>query len=254
MRDLRGITSEVDQYLGLKGFSGTLADKTDAYLMSRITTTIPENMSNIGLEAWSSGDAVDPDGFVSSGADAAIAKEAVIFNAGSFSAKLTSGAGEVARLTQTISDNRGIGYWQTRVFTFTGYVYATAANVARLFIFDGTNYSYSAYHAGDSAWAQLSINECIPETATTVAVGIEVADGTKIGYLDDVSAKEDRSSYFRNMTTNDMLSIVCKLWPGTLQDQLLMQIKYAAEYLDVNPDPMDSQDVARYFYTTNKDL
>jgi hypothetical protein len=205
-------------------------------------------MTNIGLETWTGGAAADPDGFVSAGVGSAIAREGTIKNGGSYSAKLTSAA-VLATLLQTISSTRGVGYWKGRVFTFTGYVYATGANEARLMVDDGITQSYASYHAGNSAWAQQTITFGVAETATYVKCGLYVATGTKTAYLDDVSAIEARSSYFRNMTTSDMLSRVCGARAGTLGDKILMHVKTQGAVAST-----DNRDGARAFYGTANDL
>lgn len=55
-----------------------------------------------------------------------------------------------------------------RQLTLAMLVHANAANAVRVAIYDGTTFTYSSYHAGDSAWATLSVTATIPTTATAV--------------------------------------------------------------------------------------
>ncbi len=75
-----------------------------------------------------------------------------------------------------------------RRFTFTCWVYTATATSVRLAIFDGSNITYGSYHAGNSAWAQLTVTAVLASTATALQVRIYHETGSStVAYYDDAA-------------------------------------------------------------------
>lgn len=62
------------------------------------------------------------------------------------------------------------------------YVRSSTASTARLRIYDGLADTYSDYHTGDGTYQWLTLT-ATPSTTGPLEAGLEVATGTKVGYL-----------------------------------------------------------------------
>lgn len=100
---------------------------------------------------------------------------------------LGTGAGATA-IYNTIKISDGFHHLLGKITSLRFPVYATAASAVRVFVrSDGTGgtTTYSGYHTGNSAWADLDvINITIPSDATYIEVGVKFA-ASVTAYLDN---------------------------------------------------------------------
>jgi hypothetical protein len=110
-----------------------------------------------------------------------------LFMNGSYSCKLSTAAGYIG---QSIADNDDLKYLRGKHVTFTGRGWCDTASCLRLAIYDGTTTTYSSYHAGNSAWDNVtdpwSVDADISETATEVAFRVYFDVLTANAYVDDL--------------------------------------------------------------------
>ncbi len=109
-----------------------------------------------------------PTGWTLSGVGATANRSITQVKVNTYSANLTSGAGALASLYQDVSDP---SYYDDKTITYGGWVYATVANNARLYIYDLTGISYSSYHTGIAGWEWLTVTRTIPSPAVIVRLG-----------------------------------------------------------------------------------
>jgi hypothetical protein len=107
------------------------------------------------FSGWQGGAAAAPDCWTLSGAGAAAAQEAGTVKVNTYSAKLTNGVGNVAALTQTITDALEIQL-KGQTVQLGMYVYATAASRAFIRVTDGLTTVDSSYHSGAAGWEWLT--------------------------------------------------------------------------------------------------
>lgn len=142
-----------------------------------------------GLLVWAAGDTAAPTYYTLSGAGAAVARTGAGMGDtsqkwGKFGAKVTSAAA-LAQLYQTIipaaswdTGMRGLG------LACGGYVKSSTTSTARLYTYDGTTTTYSSYHTGDGSFQWLTVTTTVGAAVSgPLTTGLEVATGTKIGYL-----------------------------------------------------------------------
>lgn len=152
---------------------------------------------NGDLEDWASGGSAAPDDFTLSGAGAAIARcgpaqaDTTDLGTGTYCAKITSGGGAAAKLTQiAISaanyskyrsvDGRKVG------FTIRGKV--ASSNVLRVVVDDGVTTTASAYATGSANEQDISVVHEISASATKLDVYAEVALGANVAYVGGFTA------------------------------------------------------------------
>jgi len=157
-------------------------------------------LDNGGMETWTLGAALAPDDWTLMGTNATVARSSAHYKWGSYSAGVTR-VGNDAALSQDIHSDKGIAYWQGREITLGCWVLATVASTARLAVYDGVDYTYSDYHAGDGEWEWLEVTHTVNAAATGVAatVGVETTnstayfDGATMADGDDVPVYEEPS-------------------------------------------------------------
>src|SRR3990167_796367 len=150
------------------------------YLPIRDETLVVDNLlSNADFETFA---AAVHTGWTLGGAGASVAQSTTILRHGADAAALTSAAA-TATYTQTLTVNTNELVGKT--VTFKMWVYATAADAARIRIrYDGSTYFSSAYHSGNDQWELLEAVGTFPSTTTEVVATLEVATGTLTGRFD----------------------------------------------------------------------
>ena len=104
-----------------------------------------------------------------------VSQETSIIKHGDGSAKVVA-SGADGQMTQSMTVN--FNQATNRQVTFEAWVYATAADTARIRILWGSSsYESHSYHDGADEWQLQSISISIPSTATEVTAVLEVADG-----------------------------------------------------------------------------
>jgi len=104
-----------------------------------------------------------------------VSQETSIIKHGDGSAKVVA-SGAAGQMTQSMTVN--FNQATNRQVTFEAWVYATAADTARIRILWGSSsYESHSYHDGVDEWQLQSISISIPSTATEVTAVLEVADG-----------------------------------------------------------------------------
>ena len=104
-----------------------------------------------------------------------VSQETSIIKHGDGSAKVIA-SGAAGQMTQSMTVN--FNQATNRQVTFEAWVYATAADTARIRILWGSSsYESHSYHDGADEWQLQSISISIPSTATEVTAVLEVADG-----------------------------------------------------------------------------
>lgn len=150
----------------------------DLALPVRDETIIVDNLlTNSDFETFSTANVPDDWTIVGS---PTVTEENTIVRHGTSSVKVVA-SGAVGQLTQTPSVN--VDEMTAEDTEHKRWVYATAANTARLAIDFGSSIVYSAYHSGQDQWEYLELESAVPPTATEITAIDEVAvNGT--GYFD----------------------------------------------------------------------
>lgn len=133
-----------------------------------------------GVESWSKGAAVAPDGYTLVGGGATIAREGAIVKHANFSAKLTR-VGNDCYLSISVP---WTSYYQSRVLILGVWVYATVADRARVTIYDGVGSSSSSLHDGGSDWDFLTVTRTLNAAASEFTVRLECVTGNTAVYFD----------------------------------------------------------------------
>ena len=139
-------------------------------------------LTNPGFEIWqrgtgpfiANGYTADRWKLDGTGATVSLAPNALTIPEGSvLSARLvfTPGVATLARLYQHIENSAD--YHELTV-GFTAKIYASVANVARIYIRDNAVYTYSQYHSGVAGWEYLSVTKLLSASIPDLAVGLEV--------------------------------------------------------------------------------
>lgn len=147
---------------------------------------------NSSFEVWEHGASVIPDNWQLIGLGATVVQESTIVYHGNYSAKLTR-VGNDCQFSVNMYNRFGRTYIRNKVITFSAWVYATAANFARLFITDGVTVTNSAFHPGTSAWVKLSVTATMGAAISTLFVGLEGDTTNSSAYLDAVMISEGSS-------------------------------------------------------------
>lgn len=138
---------------------------------------------------WPVGDSVNAGGVSGhwqiAGTSAVLSREGTIRKiVKGYAGKVVAGGGAVGKVFQSAIPAADIDdFFDNWYFALGAWVYATAATTARLRLDDGNGSpSFSSYHAGNSAWAWLTVSRTIAAAATKIEFGMDVeASGT--GYL-----------------------------------------------------------------------
>lgn len=140
--------------------------------MIRDETIIVDNLTSNGDFETFVGDAFT--NWSTSGSPT-VSQETSIIKHGDGSAKVIA-SGAAGQMTQSMTVN--FNQATNRQVTFEAWVYATAADTARIRILWGSSsYESHSYHDGADEWQLQSISISIPGTATEVTAVLEVADG-----------------------------------------------------------------------------
>jgi len=140
--------------------------------MIRDETIIVDNLTSNGDFETFVGDAFT--NWSTSGSPT-VSQETSIIKHGDGSAKVVA-SGAAGQMTQSMTVN--FNQATNRQVTFEAWVYATAADTARIRILWGSSsYESHSYHDGVDEWQLQSISISIPSTATEVTAVLEVADG-----------------------------------------------------------------------------
>ena len=74
-----------------------------------------------------------------------------------------------------------------QVFSFSVWIHSDTANKARAFIYDGTQYFYSSYHTGGSAWEQFTVPGQLAAGASALRFGWVNETDLSFAYGDDAA-------------------------------------------------------------------
>lgn len=147
---------------------------------------------NSDLETWTAGTTSAPDNYTLAGAGAAILKsgpaqaDTTDLGAGTYCARVTSGAGAAATLKQEIISAAEMSRYRAirgRKVGFTIRGKASVASALRIVVDDGAVQTASTYHAGDGQEAYLTVVHPISGSATKLDVYAEVALGANVAYV-----------------------------------------------------------------------
>ncbi len=145
--------------------------------------TVTPQVSNGDFEDWAGGPSADPDGWTTTGVGVAIAREGTIVKLSTFSAKLTRVGANVICM-QDIHATKGLAYWKGKTLTIGCWVYATAANRARIYIHDSVGTGVSPYHTGSGTWEWLEASRLIDSSSTSISVNCAVDNASADAYFD----------------------------------------------------------------------
>lgn len=147
---------------------------------------------NADLERWTAGTTSAPDNYTLAGAGAAILKsgpamaDTTDIGTGTYCARVTSGAGAAATLTQQIITAAEMSKYRAvrgRKVGFTIRGKASVVNALRIAVDDGAVQTTSSYHAGDGNEAYLTVVHTISNSATKLDVYAQVALGANQAYV-----------------------------------------------------------------------
>jgi hypothetical protein len=152
---------------------------------------------NSDLEDWTAGTTSAPDDYTLSGASAAILKtgageaDTTDLGTGTYAAKITSGAGAAAKLTQAIIATADYSKYRSVDGRKVGFaIRAKVANssVLRVVVDDGVTTTASAYATGSADEQTLTVVHTISDSATKLDVYAEVALGGNVAYVGGFTA------------------------------------------------------------------
>jgi len=146
----------------------TTTEVMDAYIPTADTVELREltYLVNPDYEVW--GGAL-PDGWAEE-AGATISQETTIIKSGTSAIKAIVAAAGKLLLVQYPDLKTGITFWQGKTISLGAWVYASAASVARISIFDGAGESSSSFHSGGGSWEFLTVTRTINSGATTLRI------------------------------------------------------------------------------------
>ena len=111
-----------------------------------------------------------------------------------YSAKLKR-AGADCYITQTFHTSKGINYWKGRTVTISCWVYATVADRAFIYVYDGVGAYSSTKHTGDSTWQLLTKTFTVDASATTLTATFYIQTGDTSAYFDGAMCVEGSSAF-----------------------------------------------------------
>jgi len=149
-------------------------------------------LANGDLELWTAGTTSAPDNFTLSGAAAAILKsgpaqaDTTDLGVGTYSARITSGGGEAAKLTQIAISVANMSRWrnvQGKKIALAVRVKTSTSNTVRIVVDDGVTTTVSGYNTTTSAEEDLAVVHLLDSAATKLDVYAEVALGGLVAYV-----------------------------------------------------------------------
>jgi hypothetical protein len=134
-------------------------------------------VQNDDFLVWPAGDAAAPDGYTLGGGGAAVARVGTGLGdttrkVGDFAAKVTRAAID-ATLTRTVLGTAAFtraDFLKGRYAAGGAWVYCATANAARVAVYDGVGFAYSAYHTGGGTWEWLPVTRLINLAATRLDI------------------------------------------------------------------------------------
>jgi hypothetical protein len=176
---------------------------------------------NNDFERWDAGDNVPPTGWELYSnqpiPDLTAAKESTIVHGGTYSLKLHREGGSpenwfgqklFTEFGNPIPFNKGIEYWRGKTVRFSIWVYASVADKASIYIWDGISGSGTGYHTGDSTWQLLEVTHTFAWNATDATVNMWCSgEGTGVDascYFDD-AVVVNLTPYGTELPTNKTL-------------------------------------------------
>jgi len=185
------LDARLDVALEEDGTPKAVAGQATETQLSRAEANI-NLVQNSDLEDWAAGGAAAPDHFTLSGAGAAIARtgpaqaDTTDLGTGTYAAKITSGGGAAAKLTQEIISTANYSKYRSvdgRKVGFTIRAKVASSNVLRIVIDDGVTTTVSAYATGSASEQDISAVHEISGSATKLDVYAEVALGANVAYV-----------------------------------------------------------------------
>lgn len=149
-------------------------------------------IKNSDLEDWTSGTTSAPDNYSLSGVGAAILKsgpaqgDTTDLGTGTYCARITSGAGAAAKLTQEVISTANYSKYRSvdgRKVGFTIRAKVANSNVLRIVVDDGVTTTVGSYATGSASEQDLSVVHTISASATKLDVYAEVALGAGVAYV-----------------------------------------------------------------------
>jgi hypothetical protein len=138
-------------------------------------------VQNDDFLVWPDGDAAPPEGFTLAGAGAAVARTGTGLGdtsrkVGDFACKLTRGAGDLTLVKAVLAAAAftRADFLKGRYAAGGAWVLCSTPNIARVAVYDGVGYEYSAYHTGGGAWEWLPATRLINSAATVLHIIPEV--------------------------------------------------------------------------------
>ena len=174
-----------------------------AYIITNLIDDFNCNTNALTNPGFETGD--PPDDWTATGTGVAIERSTDYIRSGTYSAKLTNGAAEVAWLYQTIPSPDD---WRGKIIILRSWLWCNAANRIRVMVQDYNGVSYnqgiSAYHTG-SGWECLEVSLVIRDESLTFiqAYVAAVSAGASIPfYFDDAVFIEGDSFGIQSSTEN----------------------------------------------------
>lgn len=184
--------------------------------------TLGNWLLNGDVETWTSSSY--PDYWRVSGVTATATTTAKLFMRGTTSCKLDTATGY---LYQDWTNNDDLKLLRGKTVTFRARLWCDTTSALRLAIYDGTDLTYSDYHAGDSTWdsyeEEYKVTATIPLEATDVSFRVYLASATATGYVDDliVEGLEYNRLYVGDLNLDNNKPY--RLWacPNTLREPMI---------------------------------
>ncbi len=136
------------------------------------------------FETWTSSSALT--NWTTTTSTIAQTSTAYYFKHGSYSCKLSTAAGNIKQSVTNWDDLKALA---GKSVTFTVQGWCDTASCLRIAIYDGTTYTYSDYHDGDSAWtedtAPLEVSATIQDNPTAIQFIIYHVVAAGVSYVDD---------------------------------------------------------------------
>ena len=191
MRDVDRVDARLDVALNDDGTPKAVAGQATESQVALAEGNI-NAVLNADLERWTAGTTSAPDNYTLAGAGAAILKsgpamaDTTDIGTGTYCARVTSGAGAAATLTQQIITAAEMSKYRAvrgRKVGFTIRGKASVVNALRIVVDDGAVQTTSSYHAGDGNEAYLTVVHTISNSATKLDVYAQVALGANQAYV-----------------------------------------------------------------------
>jgi len=196
----------IDEVVAARGSLGTLDTRLDVSInedgtlkTQSIYATVTQLLGGIGgvnlvqnddFLLWPAGDAAAPEGYTLAGTGAACARAGTALGdtnrkIGDFCAKLTRGTTDLT-LTRTVLGTAAFAradFLKARYAGGGAWVNCATPNIARVAIYDGVGYAYSAYHTGGGTWEWLPVTRLINLAATRLDIIPQVNNSAVAAYF-----------------------------------------------------------------------